>query len=122
MRRHVRGKRILLTGASAGIGQALATTLASQESRLLITARREDRLAKLSSELASSGGRIDFLAGDITSAKHRQALVDWATQNWGGLDILINNAGIGALGAFAEAGEERLRRVMEVNFFAPVEL
>lgn len=122
MRRKIDGKRILLTGASSGIGRALAVNLTKQGAKLLITARRADRLESLATELASSGEPVQFLAGDITSAEHRKNLAEWAERQWGGLDILINNAGVGALGPFAEKGEARLRQVMEVNFFGPVEL
>jgi short-subunit dehydrogenase len=73
-------------------------------------------------ELRELGSGIGCLSGDITAARTRQRLMDWVDQRWGGLDVLINNAGRGAVGPFAEAGEDRLREIMEVNFFAPAEL
>ncbi len=62
------------------------------------------------------------MAGDIVEAEVRRRLLDTAQAELGGLDLLVNNAGVGAIGPFAEASEARLRRVMEVNFFAPAEL
>jgi short-subunit dehydrogenase len=62
------------------------------------------------------------VTGDVTDADVRQSLLRSSVEAFGGLDILVNNAGIGALGPFSEATPDRLRRVMEVNFFAPAEL
>jgi short-subunit dehydrogenase len=62
------------------------------------------------------------VAGDITDPQLRAAVLAEAQRHWGGLDLLINNAGVGAVGPFAAASEDRLRRVLEVNFFAPAEL
>jgi short-subunit dehydrogenase len=62
------------------------------------------------------------VAGDLTDAAHRRSLFSFATQRWDGLDVLINNAGAGAIGRFEDASSERLRKVMEIDFFAPVEL
>lgn len=121
-RRQISGARILLTGASSGIGQALARRLAARGARLLLTARRADRLAALCRELDEQGGEARFVAGDISDRGVRAQLVDAARQRWQALDVLVNNAGIGALGPLAAADEARLRRIMEVNFFAPVEL
>lgn len=100
----------------------MARALAGQGARLLLTARRAERLAALVAELQASGAEALSLAGDITDAAHRQAVLELARGRLGGLDVLINNAGVGAMGAFAQAGEARLRRIMEVNFFAPAEL
>lgn len=121
-RRPISGARVLLTGASSGIGRALALELARHGARLLLTARREERLAELVTEIRAAGGDAEFVAGDITAADLRQRLVERARTQFGELDLLINNAGIGGLGPFADADEARLRRIMEVNFFAPVEL
>lgn len=122
MRRPLRNTRILLTGASAGIGESLAEQLVKAGSQLLITARRADRLEALAHSLRGAQYECAVLAGDITDPQHRAALRDWVQSHWQGLDVLINNAGVGAVGPFETADEARLRQVMEVNFFAPVEL
>lgn len=83
-------------------------------------ARREERLQELAAEL-KAGSRFQYIAGDVTQPEVRQQALALCEQAWGGLDVLINNAGIGALGPFADADEARLRRVLEVNFVAPAE-
>lgn len=121
-RREIAGRRVLITGASSGIGAALAVDLVAQGARVTLTARRKDRLDELTSELNSAGGDAWSLAGDITSSEHRATLVAFAADKMGGLDTIINNAGIGAIGPFLDAEESRLRQIMEVNFFAATEL
>lgn len=116
-------RRILVTGASSGIGESIVRRLANFHTQLLITARREDRLNALVDEALTLGAdRVIAVAGDITDGRHRDALYQTANQEFGGMDILINNAGMGGIGTFATADEARLRQIMEVNFFAPVEL
>jgi short-subunit dehydrogenase len=122
MRRSLTSARVLLTGASSGIGRELALALARRGARLLLTARREDLLRQLVDECAPLGGAAEFLPGDITDPAHRAALVARAADLWQGLDVLINNAGVSAHGAFAHSDEPILRRIMEVNFFAAAEL
>ena len=122
MRRQLRDARVLITGASAGIGRALAEACAQAGTRLLLTARRADRLTELATSLRDEGVACDWLAGDITDSNHRRALAAWIDDHWQALDCLINNAGVGAIGPFARADEQRLRAIMEVNFFAPAEL
>jgi short-subunit dehydrogenase len=112
----------MLTGASSGIGRALALRLAHHRVQLLLTARRANRLEILADEVRALGATADCLAGDITDPAHRQSLIEKTRSLWGAFDVLVNNAGVGALGPLADAEPERLRRVMEVNFFAPVEL
>jgi len=115
--------RTIVTGASSGIGRALALELAGRGARLLITARRRERLDEVAAELQDRGGEEPLIApGDLCDADLRRQLIETAQRQWGGLDALVNNAGIGALGPFAEADSDRLRKIMEVNFFAPVEL
>jgi short-subunit dehydrogenase len=128
-KRELQGGRALITGASSGIGREIAREMARHGARLLLVARRVDRLAELAAELSargaasdSGGARVEILAGDVTDPAVRQAAIQTAQQVFGGLDILVNNAGIGAVGPFAEADPQRLRRIMEVNFFAPVEM
>src|SRR5205807_4342656 len=67
------------------------------------------------------GGVLETVQADVTSPEDRQRMVDAALRHFGGLDILVNNAGIGATGHFADVGAERLRTIMEVNFFGVTE-
>jgi len=120
--RSIAGCRTLLTGGSSGIGRALATQLVVEGAQLLVLARRPERLAELASSTANAAGRLEVLAGDITVPDVRQAAIEQMQQLYGGMDLLVNNAGIGAAGVFSDAPPERLRRVMEVNFFAATEM
>lgn len=121
-RRDLSGKRILLTGASSGLGEALARALAKHQPKLLLTARREQSLSTLSTDLKSQGCDSHFIAGDLTEPQTRSKLVAFCQQQFGGIDILINNAGVGAMGDFETASPERLRKIFEVNFFSSVDL
>jgi short-subunit dehydrogenase len=112
----------VVTGASSGIGRAIATELARQGASVVVTARREDRLQQLVQQISARGGRAEMVAGDITDPTLRERTLETAQSAFGGLDSLINNAGIGAMGLFQEARPERLRQVMEVNFFALAEM
>ncbi len=120
--RQLAGCRTILTGGSSGIGRALAVRLAKAGCHLVVVARRRERLDELAQAVSQLPGRFEAVVGDITQPETRQATLQRAAEVFGGLDLLINNAGIGATGRFAEASEERLRRVMEVNFFAPAEM
>ncbi len=121
-RRRIHGLRGILTGSSSGIGSALAANLVRDGARLVVVARREQRLRELCDSLKGSPGEIIPLVGDLIDATIQQESIDHAIEMLGGLDLLINNAGVGAMGQFADASPERLRQVMEVNFFAAVEL
>lgn len=120
--RRLVGMRAVITGASSGIGRELARELGRHGARLLLTARREERLDELSAELSEQHVEVRTLAGDLTDADFRRRLVAAAADWFGALDLLVNNAGSGAVGVFRDAAPERLRDVMEVNFFAPAEL
>lgn len=126
MYRPLKDMRVLITGASSGIGWHLALELIRSGAVVLATARRRERLEELAQVVdetsADDSGRLEILAGDLTSPDTRQQLLDQVTRSWNGLDILINNAGAGAVGRFGDASPERLREVMEIDFFAPVEL
>ncbi len=122
MKRNLRGSRIILTGASSGIGRALAVELASAGAKTVVLARREDRLQKLAEEVQTAGGEIVTVVGDVTDPAVRQKTFDEAVSRFGGLDILINNAGVGAMGYFEKADPNRLRRIFEVNVFSLIEM
>jgi len=129
-RRRLNESHALVTGASSGIGREIALQLAAAGVHVLAVARRQDRLEDLVSEFregldlkpGNKSGSIVSSVGDITIAADRQRWADWCQSNWGGLDILVNNAGSGAIGRFDTSSPERVRKLMEVDFFGPVEL
>lgn len=122
-RRSLHGYRILLTGASSGIGHALARQLASHATHLLLVARREAPLTELAKELTTLGAAsAETIVGDVADPDLRAKMIARVHDQWSGLDLLINNAGVSAHGRFGEHEEQTLRQIMEVNFFAAAEL
>src|SRR5262245_32759139 len=95
-RRQLSGLRILITGASQGIGLALAEAAAGRGAKVLAAARSAEMLDALAAKVRSAGGVIEPVVADITSPADRQKMVEAAERHFGGLDVLINNAGIGA--------------------------
>lgn len=125
MRRSLTKKRILLTGASSGIGAVLAFMLAKEGADLVLLARRKERLQEIAGQIQQQFGndrKVVIVDGDITDADVRHRAVQSAVEQLGGLDILINNAGVGAMARIEDSTHETLRRVFEVNFFALFEL
>jgi short-subunit dehydrogenase len=122
MRRDLRGQRVLLTGASSGIGRALAGQLAESGARVVLAARSLDKLQEVEQFCTARGQDVATIATDVTSDTDRRRAIEFTVQRFGGLDVLVNNAGVGSFGHFADCTEDVLRRVMEVNFFAPAEL
>jgi short-subunit dehydrogenase len=120
-RRTLAGSRMLITGASQGIGRALALGAARRGLRVLAAARSGELLDELAAAARAAGHPVEVVRADITVAEDRQRLAEAAQRQLGGLDILVNNAGIGATGHFADCGPERLRAIMEVNFFGLTE-
>jgi short-subunit dehydrogenase len=112
---------MLITGASQGIGHALAREAARRGARVLAVARSEAQLQELADDIRTKGGQIETLAADVTNPADRTRMVETAKSAYDGLDILVNNAGIGATGHFVDASPDRLRKIMEVNFFGLTE-
>ncbi len=121
-KRSFAGKRVLLTGASSGIGWYLASELVRAGAFVVVTSRRSERLQQLRLAFGNPRKRLIAVPGDIADHEHRCALVDTAVEQLGGLDVVINNAGVGAIGSFDQATPERLRTLFEVDFFAATEL
>jgi short-subunit dehydrogenase len=121
-RRNLVDCRVLITGASSGIGAALAIELASRRASLVLNGRREEKLREVADRVRTAGGQAVVATGDVTDPAARSAALATADREFGGLDILVNNAGVSAWGIFDQAREDRLRRIMETNFFALAEL
>jgi serine 3-dehydrogenase (NADP+) len=111
------GKTAIVTGASAGIGEATARTLAKAGARVLLVARREERLGALAEEI---GGGARFLALDLGQADAAQALLDAASTQLGNVDILINNAGILRTSHFDAFDLAELEPMIAINYSAVV--
>jgi short-subunit dehydrogenase len=121
-RRKLHGLRALVTGASSGIGRALAVELARRGTKCLLIARRNEELAEVREATREVGTEASLHVGDITDAQVRTEAIANAHRELGGLDLLVNNAGISASGDVAGESPGVLRRIFEVNFFATVEL
>jgi short-subunit dehydrogenase len=115
-------RRLLITGASSGIGRALAEQAALRGACVAVAARSTAKLEALAHSLAERGAEVTPITADVTSEADRRRLLDTVVDRFGGLDVLVNNAGVGGWGHFATSNEELLRQTMEVNFFAPAEL
>jgi short-subunit dehydrogenase len=114
-----------VTGASGGLGRAIAVELARNGANVVLFARREAKLCEVAAEISALGsgaGRAEIFVGDVTSPTARTAALETAQSAFGGLDLLVNNAGVGAIGNFESADANRLRNIFEINFFAAAEL
>lgn len=110
----------IVTGASEGIGQALARLLASEGAQVALAARSEAKLKALAAELGEE--RALAVPTDVIQSAHRQRLVAKTVERFGGLDLLVNNAGIGMYALVEETDWQHLREMWEVNFFGAVAL
>ncbi len=109
------GQVVMITGASSGIGAALAEVWADRGARVVLAARRADRLAEVARACAGDPMTVTC---DVTEARDRTRLVDVTLSRYGRIDVLVNNAGIGLYAPFERTQEVDLRAVFEVDFFA----
>jgi short-subunit dehydrogenase len=110
---NLREKVIVITGASGGIGAALARQLHGRGARLALIARSAEKLAAVAKPLDAVA-----VAGDVTSAEDRRRLVDGAMAKWGRVDVLVNNAGVGMYVPAWRADMREVRNLWELNLFA----
>lgn len=125
-RREVRGSRCLVTGASSGLGRAIATRLALAGARVILTGRDAGRLNAAVEAIRARGVPAEMLltvAADLTDPNDRARLVDEVGRGFGGaLDILVQSAGVGATGHLETHDESVIRRVFEIDVFALTEM
>ena len=119
--RELNGRVALVTGASRGIGAAIARALAREGCHVALAARSQEPLEQLAGELHNDYGvRALALPTDMSDTAQVEAMVRRAEAELGRVDILVNNAGLGIYGPVTELREEDLRYVFDVNFFGPV--
>lgn len=108
-------KVVLLTGASSGIGEATALWLAGQGHRLIIGARRTDRLKALAERIRAKGGTVDYRTLDVTDLDDMRAFADFAIKLHGRVDVIINNAGVMPLSPLDSLKVDEWNRMIDVN-------
>ena len=116
------GQIVIVTGASAGIGEAAARRLTDESATVVISARRSDRLEAVRQQIEASGGRALAVVGDITSAEDRERLVQETMREFGRIDGLVNNAGYGQRGPIELVPVEAMRQNFETNLFSLIAL
>ncbi|MET3943097.1 NADP-dependent 3-hydroxy acid dehydrogenase YdfG [Paenibacillus sp. PvP094] len=112
---NVKGKVVVITGASSGIGEATARLLAQQGAHVVIGARRVERLHALASSIRSEGGSVEVQALDVTRLEEMQSIVDLALTRYGRLDVVINNAGLMPLSPLEALKVDEWNRMIDVN-------
>ena len=116
------GQVAIVTGASAGIGEASVRWLAREGARVVMAARRLDRLDVIKREIEAGGGVAMAVAADVTSEEDRRRLVREAVDKFGRIDALVNNAGYGQRGPIETVPVENIRQNFETNLFSLIAL
>lgn len=116
MESRVKGKVVAITGASSGIGQATALLLAAEGAKVVLGARRTDRLETVADTITRAGGEAIYLQTDVKQREDLNNLVKLACERYGKLDVLINNAGIGLISPIDELRVEDWEEMIDVNF------
>jgi NADP-dependent 3-hydroxy acid dehydrogenase YdfG len=109
-------KVTIITGASSGMGAAMARRFAACGSRVVLAARRVDRLEALADEIAQAGGTALAVPCDVKDWQQVQSLANRAVEHFGQIDVMVNNAGFGYLRTFAKTPIERIEAQIDVNF------
>ena len=115
MKTNIENKVILITGASSGIGEATARHLAAKGHRVVLGARRTNRLEKLAAEIRAAGGTAECRALDVTNLADMQAFAEFALKRFSKIDVIINNAGVMPLSPLAELKIDEWNRMIDVN-------
>ncbi len=111
---------IVITGASSGIGEAMARVYAAEGAKVVLGARNAERLAAVAEEIRAAGGQAAWCAADVVNAEDCAALIETAVRAFGGVDVLVCNAGLSMRALFDDVDLSVLHRLMDVNFWGTV--
>jgi len=120
MRPVFKGKVVIVTGASSGIGEAVAREFAENGSKVVLAARSEEKLAKIVGEIQKNGSEVFYVKTDVSIEEDCKNLINKTVERFGTIDILVNNAGISMRAAFIDTDLKVLHRLMDVNFWGTV--
>ena len=115
-----KNKVVIVTGASSGIGEAMAREFAAQGARVVLGARSVQKLQLIAGDIRSRGGQAAYCGVDVTDVGECRRLIDTAVREFGGIDVLICNAGLSMRAIFDDVDLEVLHRLMDVNFWGTV--
>ena len=115
MTQGIKDKVVVVTGASSGLGEATARHLAQQGAKLVLGARRQDRIQALAKELTGGGGKAVPVTMDVTDRQQVQMLVDTAVESFGRVDVMINNAGLMPQALLERLQVDEWERMIDVN-------
>lgn len=115
MQEHIKAKVVVITGASSGLGEATARLLSREGAKVVLGARRANRIQLLAKELTSAGGMALAITTDVTDAAQVQKLVDAAVESYGRIDVMINNAGLMPLSPLERLKIGDWNRTIDVN-------
>lgn len=120
MKNALSSKVVVITGASSGIGEAMAKLYGQMGAKVVLGARSEEKLKQLTEQIISAGGQATYSVTDVTVAEECKRLIDKAVDTFGGIDVLICNAGISMRAIFDDVDLSVLHRLMDVNFWGTV--
>ena len=120
MSNKLNGKVVVITGASSGIGEAMAREYAAMGAKVVLGARQADKLETLCKEITAKGGKAAGSATDETKVEDCERLIKTAVEAFGGIDVMICNAGISMRALFDDLDLSVLHRLMDVNFWGTV--
>ncbi|MBW7455429.1 SDR family oxidoreductase [Paenibacillus sepulcri] len=112
---NLKSKVIIITGASSGIGEATAKLLAQQGAKVVLAARREDRLQTIVNDIKQDGGEAVYIPTNVASSEDMQKLAQFALQQYGRIDVLVNNAGIMPVSHLNELKIQEWDQMIDVN-------
>lgn len=115
MSKNIENKVVVITGASSGLGEEMARDLASKGAKVVLGARRAEKLETIAGEIKSAGGDAAYFATDVTSESDVSALVQTAIDTFGRIDVMINNAGLMSLAPMSSLKVEEWDRMIDIN-------